>query len=93
VFGYPSEPPYTGLYPNYCAGPAVASGGVMRIPCGMTAGDSGGPWLTGFSPRSGTGPVVAVSTYKYSSNLLVLYGAVLGPRARALYQRAVSLAR
>jgi hypothetical protein len=59
----------------------------------MTAGDSGGPWLAGFSPRSGAGPVVAVSTYKLSSNLEVLYGAVLGPQARALYQLAVSSAR
>lgn len=93
VFGYPSELPYSGLYLNYCAGPAVASGGSVRTPCGMTAGDSGGPWLAGFSPRSGSGPVVAVSTYKDSGNLRVLYGAVLGPQARALYERAVSLAR
>jgi V8-like Glu-specific endopeptidase len=93
VFGYPSELPYSGLYLNYCAGPAVASGGSVRTPCGMTAGDSGGPWLAGFSPRSGSGPVVAVSTYKVSGNLRVLYGAVLGPQARALYERAVSLAR
>ena len=93
VFGYPSEPPYTGLYPNYCAGPAIASGEVVQTPCGMTAGDSGGPWIAGFSPRAGTGPVVAVSTYKYSDNLRLLYGAVLGPQAHALYERAVSSAR
>lgn len=93
VFGYPSEPPYTGLYPNYCAGPAVGSGGSLRTSCGMTAGDSGGPWLARFSPLSGTGPVVAVSTYKYSDNLRVLYGAVLGPQAHALYEQAVSLVR
>jgi V8-like Glu-specific endopeptidase len=64
VFGYPAELPYSGLYLNYCAGSAVASGGSVRTPCGMTAGDSGGPWLAGFSPRSGSGQVVAVSTYK-----------------------------
>jgi V8-like Glu-specific endopeptidase len=93
VFGYPSEAPYTGLYPNYCAGPVAASGGSLRTPCGMTAGDSGGPWLAGFSPRSGLGTVVAVTTYKVSDNLRVLYGAVLGPQARVLYERAVSSAR
>ena len=27
VFGYPAELPYNGLYLNYCAGSAVASGG------------------------------------------------------------------
>ena len=90
VFGYPSLPPYTGLYPDYCAGPAAAASGSLRTSCGMTAGDSGGPWLAGFSPLSGSGDVVAVSTYKLASNLSVLYGAVLGPQARALYARAVS---
>jgi len=93
VFGYPAEPPYAGLYPAYCAGPVTASGGSVRMPCGMTAGDSGGPWLDGFRPRSGRGQVAAVTTYKMSGNLAVLYGAVLGPRARALYQRAVRSAR
>lgn len=93
VFGYPAEPPFTGLELSYCAGPAAASDGSVRTPCGMTAGDSGGPWLAEFGSRSGSGQVVAVSTYKISGNLGVLYGAVLGPQARALYERAVSLAR
>jgi V8-like Glu-specific endopeptidase len=93
VFGYPAEPPYAGRYPAYCAGQVTASGGSVRMPCGMTAGDSGGPWLTGFRPRSGSGQVTAVTTYKMSGDLAVLYGAVLGPRARALYQRAVRSAR
>jgi V8-like Glu-specific endopeptidase len=90
VFGYPAELPYSGLYLDYCAGPVAASGGSVRTPCGMTAGDSGGPWLAGFSPRSGSGQVVAVSTYKVSGSPRALYGAVLGPQARALYERAVS---
>ena len=89
VFGYPAEPPYTGLYPSYCAGPVAAADGSARTACAMTAGDSGGPWLAGFSPRSGAGRVFAVSTYKLSGDLRVLYGAVLGPQARAAYLRAV----
>jgi V8-like Glu-specific endopeptidase len=93
VFGYPAEPPYTGLDPAFCAGQATAAGGSVRMPCGMTAGDSGGPWLAGFRPRSGSGVVAAVTTYKMSGDLAVLYGAVLGPQARALYQRAVRPAR
>ena len=93
VFGYPAEPPYSGFSLSYCAGPAVASAGRVRTPCGMTAGDSGGPWLAGFGPHSSSGTVVAVSTYKISSNLKVLYGAALGPQARALYERAVRSAR
>jgi V8-like Glu-specific endopeptidase len=93
VFGYPAEPPYAGLYLDYCAGAVTTSGGSASTPCAMTAGDSGGPWLAGFSPRSGTGRVAAVSAYKISDNMRVLYGAVLGPRARALYALAVRSAR
>ena len=54
----------------------------------MTAGDSGGPWLTGFSPQTGTGTITAVTAYKLSGDLRTLYGTVLGPVARALYLRA-----
>ncbi len=92
VFGYPSQAPFTGLYANYCAGPVTASGGSVLATCGMTAGDSGGPWLSDLSPGSGRGPVVAVSTYKVSTDLRTLYGAVLGPQAHAIYRRAVSTA-
>jgi V8-like Glu-specific endopeptidase len=91
VFGYPALAPYTGLYANYCAGQAAAAAirpGSVRTLCAMTAGDSGGPWLAGFSPRTGTGTVTAVTAYKLSANMQALYGTVLGPSARALYQKA-----
>ena len=91
VLGYPALPPYSGQYANYCAGRAAASAtrpGSVRTPCGMTAGDSGGPWLTGFSPQAGAGTVTAVTAYKLSGNLQTLYGTVLGPVARGLYLRA-----
>ena len=91
VFGYPALPPYTGLYLNYCAGPAASSvtrRGSLETGCAMTAGDSGGPWLTGFSPRTGAGTIAAVSAYKLSGDLRTLYGTALGPTARALYLRA-----
>jgi V8-like Glu-specific endopeptidase len=91
VFGYPALPPYTGQYPNYCAGPAASSAtrqGSAGIACAMTAGDSGGPWLTGFSPLTGAGTITAVTAYKLSGDLQTLYGTVLGPTARALYLKA-----
>jgi V8-like Glu-specific endopeptidase len=91
VFGYPALPPYTGLYANYCAGRSAASAarpGSAATSCTMTAGDSGGPWLAGFSPRAGTGTITAVTAYKLSGNTRTLYGNVLGPSARALYLRA-----
>jgi V8-like Glu-specific endopeptidase len=89
VFGYPAEPPYSGQYANYCAGLAQPAGlGGARTRCAMTAGDSGGPWFAGFSPRTGTGTIVAITTYKISDNPRVLYATVLGPAARLLYQEA-----
>lgn len=93
VFGYPSLPPYTGLYSNYCAGPAQApvtpgTSGAARTTCTMTAGDSGGPWFAGFSPQAGTGTIVAISTFKFSGETSTLYGTVLGPAARLLYLAA-----
>jgi V8-like Glu-specific endopeptidase len=91
VFGYPALRPYTGLYPNYCAGLAVSSvtrKGSARMACAMTAGDSGGPWLAGFSPQTGAGTITAVTAYKLSGDLRTLYGTVLGPTARALYLSA-----
>jgi V8-like Glu-specific endopeptidase len=90
VFGYPSEPPYSGLYANYCAGQAqpASPAGTAQIRCGMTAGDSGGPWLQNFNPRSGTGTIIAVTTYKFSDDSSVLYGTELGADARTLYDEA-----
>jgi V8-like Glu-specific endopeptidase len=91
VFGYPALRPYTGLYPNYCAGTAASSAtrkGSERMACAMTAGDSGGPWLTGFSPQTGSGTITAVTAYKLAGDLQTLYGTVLGPIARGLYLRA-----
>jgi V8-like Glu-specific endopeptidase len=90
VFGYPSEPPYSGLYANYCAGQAqhASPGDTAQLSCGMTAGDSGGPWLQDFSPRTGTGTIFAVTTYKFSDDSSVLYGTELGTDARTLYDEA-----
>ncbi len=91
VFGYPALAPYTGLYSDYCAGQSAGSvhrPGSVQISCAMTAGDSGGPWLAGFSPQTGIGTITAVTAYKLSGDLQTLYGTVLGPTARALYLKA-----
>jgi V8-like Glu-specific endopeptidase len=94
VFGYPAEPPYTGNQLRYCDGPVAADpdnpGGDVGVSCGMTAGDSGGPWLTGYTPAAGTGTVVGVSAFKYSDNDQVLYGVLFGRTARELYREALT---
>jgi len=96
VFGYPALPPFSGLYANYCAGASrvVRTGirrGSMATACSMTAGDSGGPWFARFSPRSGSGAIVAVTTFKLAGSTRTLYGTVLGQSARALYRAATRI--
>jgi hypothetical protein len=56
----------------------------------MTAGSSGGPWLAGFDPATGTGIITSVSSFKYSTNDQILYGTPFGPVAQELYEAAES---
>lgn len=98
VLGYPALAPFSGEYANYCAGPArvARSGpraGSAATSCSMTAGDSGGPWLTGIGPRDGSGAIAAVTAYRLSGNRRALWGTVLGPAARALYRAATRVWR
>jgi hypothetical protein len=98
VFGYPALAPFSGLYPNYCAGRSRVVRAGQRVgsavtACAMSAGDSGGPWFSGFSPRAGRGGVVAVTAYKLSGEPRTLYGTVLGRSARALYLAATQAVR
>jgi hypothetical protein len=91
VFGYPAAPPYTGARLDYCTGrvtPDPYGGADAGLPCAMTEGDSGGPWLSGFDAHTGTGVITGVTSFKYSGQARTLYSANLGPIAQALYNRA-----
>jgi V8-like Glu-specific endopeptidase len=92
VFGYPTESPYDGSSIEYCSGPVSpdpsGTSGDEGVRCAMTAGDSGGPWLAGFDPVTGTGTVMGVNAFKYSNNDTILYGALFGSVARSLYDQA-----
>jgi hypothetical protein len=93
VFGYPTEPPYTGQSLDYCEGvlqPDPFGFPDKGIACTMTEGGSGGPWLSDFDPRTGLGVITGVTTFRYSGDDLSLYSADLGPVAMALYERASS---
>jgi V8-like Glu-specific endopeptidase len=93
VFGYPAVPPYTGRTLDYCAGPVRADpygGADHGIACAMTEGDSGGPWLSGFDPRTGTGVITGVTSFKYTGHGRMLYSPILGEMARKLYERAIA---
>ncbi len=82
AFGYPSESPFDGGNLMRCwgyASPEWTSGSVtsetIKIPCDMTRGSSGGPWLYGFDGNWGNlngvvsridrivGPTISLSPY------------------------------
>lgn len=94
VFGYPSAPPYHGRSLDYCDGPLSPDpygSADEGLDCTLTEGDSGGPWFSGFDPRTGRGVITGVTTFRYSGaarTTLTLYSADLGPVARGLYERA-----
>jgi len=93
VFGYPSEPPYTGHGLDYCEGtlqPDPFGTQDEGIACAMSEGGSGGPWLSDFDPRTGTGVITGVTTFRYAGQDRILYSAGLGLVAEALYERASS---
>jgi hypothetical protein len=92
AFGFPADPPYTGRDLMYCAGPLRddpnrrTRGQGLR--CDLTAGASGGPWLTGFDPVSGTGTITSVSSFKYSNDPHTMYGPYFDDTVRRLYATA-----
>jgi V8-like Glu-specific endopeptidase len=91
VFGYPSQAPYDGQLLDYCAGmllPDPYGAADAGVECTMTQGDSGGPWFTGFDPRTGRGTITGVTAFRYANDSLTLYSANLAAAARTLYEKA-----
>ena len=87
AFGYPAEAPYDGRRLVRCAGRLhpdrdTADSG---LPCALTRGASGGPWLSHLDPVTGRGTIVSVTSFGYDTEPGVLYGPPLGPAAAALY--------
>lgn len=94
VFGYPAEGAYDGRSLDYCEGqvrPDPYGANDTGIPCSMTEGDSGGPWLSDFRPGTGRGVITGVTSFKYAGANRELYSANLGREAQALYDGAESL--
>jgi V8-like Glu-specific endopeptidase len=94
VFGYPAEGDYNGRSLDYCEGqvrPDPYGAADSGIPCSMTEGDSGGPWLSDFRPATGHGVITGVTSFKYAGANRELYSANLGREAQALYDGAESL--
>jgi hypothetical protein len=70
AFGYPAAAPYNGQDLIYCAGAAGQDSSnanlTWSLPCTMTGGSSGGPWMSGFSVDRGA--LSSVNSYRYSGS-------------------------
>ncbi len=91
LFGYPATGGYDGERMFFCQGrPRQDEYGTkdQGVRCDMTEGASGGPWLTGFNPRTGTGTVTSVSSFGYSDDPNVMWGPYFGNTAKTVYDRA-----
>jgi hypothetical protein len=91
AFGYPAAGKYRGNTLTYCAGPVQVSfyddNQTMALPCDMTGGSSGGPWLVDYS--TGARVIESLNSYGYSG-LRAMFGPIFGPAEQAAYQAASS---
>jgi V8-like Glu-specific endopeptidase len=100
IVGYPGSKAAYGEALAWCdvaATPAAAER--WTAPCDMAGGSSGGPWLTGFDPATGTGTIYSVTS---KGTLVVdeptgdlrttdLAGSTLTDDARSVYEQAAGL--
>lgn len=82
AFGYPAAGKYKGNDLVYCAGQIFEDPYndelTWGVPCKMTGGSSGGPWLSNFSTSTGSGGLSSVNSYGYSG-----VSAMHGPKFNA----------
>jgi hypothetical protein len=88
-FGYPATHPQLGEELLRCVGtPQKEKAGMQFIPCDMTGGSSGGPWLADFNATTGKGVLVSVNSELDSLTPTRMYGPVLGATAKSVYDQA-----
>lgn len=90
-YGYPADKQFNGQTLNSCAGtaspdPINTTFSTQGIPCSMTGGSSGGPWLIGNYPGLG-GVQNSVNSYGYSGSK-VMYGPYWGTEIETTYNVA-----
>lgn len=88
VLGYPVDGPDSGRRPMLCRGtahPDPYGTGAQGVACTMTAGVSGGPWLSGSDPAA---VVYAVTSFTYRGMDGTVWAPYLDSSAAALYARA-----
>jgi V8-like Glu-specific endopeptidase len=90
-YGYPADKQFNGQTLKSCAGtaspdPINTAFSTQGIPCSMTGGASGGPWLIGNYPGRG-GVQNSINSYGYSGSK-VMYGPYWGPEIETTYNVA-----
>lgn len=87
LYGYPAAGKFNGQRMWVCntawsTNDTSATPFTMGVPCNMTGGSSGGPWVTS------AGAVASVVSYGYSNLKNVLFGPHMETEAQQLYQSA-----
>lgn len=88
AFGYSATSPQLGEELLRCVGTARKINGGQAIPCDLTGGSSGGPWLADFSATTGKGVLVSVNASLDSLTPTEMQDEVLGATAKKVYDRA-----
>ncbi|MEV4971237.1 trypsin-like serine peptidase [Streptomyces scopuliridis] len=90
ALGYSATRPQLGEELLRCVGRTKREHGTQMIPCDLTGGASGGPWLADFDATTGKGKGVLVSVNASLDSLTPtkMYGEVLRTTAKKVYDRA-----
>ncbi|MFC8829854.1 trypsin-like serine peptidase [Streptomyces sp. NPDC057137] len=88
ALGYSATSPQLGEELLRCVGKTKKEHGTQVIPCDLTGGSSGGPWLADFSATTGKGTLVSVNAALDSLVPTKMYGELLGATAKKVYDRA-----
>ncbi|MEV6422232.1 trypsin-like serine protease [Streptomyces sp. NPDC051662] len=88
ALGYSATRPQRGEELLRCVGKTKKEHGTQVIPCDLTGGASGGPWLADFDATTGKGVLVSVNATLDSLTPTKMYGEVMRARAKAAYDRA-----
>ncbi|MFJ2171783.1 trypsin-like serine peptidase [Streptomyces sp. NPDC087851] len=88
ALGYPATSPQRGEELLRCVGTAKKEHGTQVIPCSLSGGASGGPWLAGFDTTTGKGVLISVNSALDSTAPTKMYGEIMGATAKKVYDRA-----
>jgi hypothetical protein len=93
ALGYPASEPYDGTELIYCHGrlgfDPLLLNRTYRLPCTMTGGSSGGPWLRGLATTGDGGTVASLNSYTYGG-IAAMHGPKFGSRTQAAWAAALT---